>query len=315
MRVFLWEISMSQLQEIITILSSSDEGTTNALLKTKVFLYSIGKKELSSWIDHEINGYPSEKDVPEYRIVNTRIMGDLNNGYRFYSSFQLPVAYLSKKEYKDAHEVIVTMSVSQIEQLVMNAGDNYILQQPIPLDLAKLKYCKSIDKNYEITKCYKEIALHCFTGILTQIRSRLLNFLLELSDQVAGMPEEKSMNEKFKKVDTDSIFKNAIFGDNTVINLGHENSFTIHNEVRKGDLNTLKKSLIEKGIKNSDVDDLEEAIIADGPIAPRCKTYGKNVSTWFSNMIIKAANSTLGIGVAVATELLTDGLKDYYGFK
>ncbi|EOV9632462.1 hypothetical protein ACN5LM_004037 [Cronobacter dublinensis] len=306
---------MSQLQEIITLLSSSDEGTTNALLKTKVFLYSIGKKDLSSWIDYEINGYPAEKDVPEYRVVNARILGDLNNGYRLYNSFQLPIAYLNKKDYKNAHESAVTMSISQIEQLVSNAGDSHILQQPIPLDFARVKYCKSIDKSYEITRCYKEIALHSFTGILTQVRFRLLSFLLELSDKVASMPEDNSMNDKLRKVDTESIFNNAIFGDNTVINLGHENSFTIHNEIHKGDLTALKKSLIEKGINERDVEDLEAAIIADGPIASRSNTYGKNVSSWFSNMISKAANTTLGIGVTVATEVLTDSLKHFYGLK
>lgn len=306
---------MSQLQDIITLLSNGDEGTTNALLQTKVFLYSIGKKDLSPWIDHEINGYPSIKDAPEYRVVKARILANLNNGFRHYNSFQLPLAYLSKKDYKDAHESVVTMSISQIEQLVINAGDNPNLQQHIPLDLARLKYCKSIDDSYEITTCYKEIALHSFTGILTQVRSRLLSFLLELSDQTAGMPEEKSMADKLRKVDTDSIFHSAIFGDNTVINLGHESSFTINNQVCKGDLPALKRTLTEKGISETDVNDLEAAIIADGPIAPRSNSYGKNVSTWFSNVITKAANGTLGIGVTVATEVLTDSLKRYFGLQ
>ncbi|QGW18221.1 MULTISPECIES: hypothetical protein [Leclercia] len=306
---------MIQLQDIITLLSNGEEGTTNALLQTKVFLFSIGKKDLSSWIDHEINGYPSVKDAPEYRVVKARILGNLNNGYRHYNGLQLPVAYLNDKEYKDAHESVVTMSISQIEQLVINAGDNKNLQQHIPIDVARIKYCKSIEDSYEITSCYKEIALHSFTGILTQVRSRLLSFLLELSDQTAGMPEEKSMADKLSKVDTDSIFHSAIFGDNTVINLGHENSFTINNQVCKGDLSALKKSLTENGISETDVNALEAAIIADGPISPRSNTYGKNVSTWFSNVITKAANGTLGIGVTVATEVLTDGLKRYFGLQ
>ncbi|WP_241770978.1 hypothetical protein [Atlantibacter hermannii] len=312
---FLWGIVMSQLQDIINLLSSGDEGTTNALLQTKVFLYSIKKKDLCSWIDHEINGYPSENDVPQYRIVKARILGSINNGYRYYNDFQLPLSYLSEEKYKEAHQSRVTMSVGQIEQVVIKAGDNHLLQQSIPLDIAKIKYCKLIDSNYEITNCYKQISVHSFSGILTQIRYRLLSFLLELSDQTAEINEGKSMADKLSKIDTDSIFHSAIFGDNTIINMGHENSFNIHNQVSKGDISALKKSLIEKGISNEDVDNLEIAINADGPIAPRGNAYGDNVGAWFSNIISKAANGTLGIGVAAATETLTEALKSYFGLK
>ncbi|WP_368984270.1 hypothetical protein [Escherichia coli] len=41
---------MNQLQEIIQILSTGDEGTTDALIKTKILLFSIGKKELAAWV-------------------------------------------------------------------------------------------------------------------------------------------------------------------------------------------------------------------------------------------------------------------------
>lgn len=306
---------MNQLQEIIQILSSGDEGTTNSLLKTKVLLFSIGKKELAAWVNHEINGYPDSVPLPDYRVVETRILADLNNGVRLYKAYPLPIGYLSEEDYDDATTCDVRLSISQIENLVLNAGDNHTLHQPIPLDYALLQYCKGIQRGYEMTRCYKEIALHNFTSILTQVRSRLLDFILELSDHVAEIPGEKPMTEKLKKIDTSSLFHNSIFGDNTVINLGNENSFTISNNVAKNDIDVLKKYLTDQGFPQSDIRDLEIAIDTDGPIAAKHGDYGQSVSKWLANVVSKAAQGTLGIGIAVATQTATAALKKYYGLE
>ncbi|HBN6529344.1 TPA: hypothetical protein LZR09_004817 [Escherichia coli] len=304
---------MNQLQEIIQILSTGDEGTTNALIKTKILLFSIGKKELAAWVNHEINGYPDSVSLPDYRIVGTRILADLNNGVRLYRAFPLPIGYLSEDDYEDATTSNVRLSISQIEELVTNAGDSHALQQPIPLDYALVKYCKGIDKGYELTRCYKEIALHNFTSILTQVRSRLLDFILELSDQVSEIPDEKNMTEKLKNIDTSSLFHNSIFGDNTVISFGNENSFSVNNHVVKNDTESLKEFLSAQGFPKSDVNDLEIAIGEDGPIANKRGEYGQSVSKWLANIASKAAHGTLGIGIAAATQAATAALKKYYG--
>ncbi|MBA8329551.1 hypothetical protein HVX13_06005 [Citrobacter freundii] len=306
---------MNQLEEIIQILSSGNEGVTNALLKTKILLFSIGKKELAAWVNYEINGYPDNAQLPDYRIVSTRILADLNNGVRHYNAFPLPISYLEDDDYEDATQSEVRLSISQVENLVLNAGDNHTLQQPIPLDIAYLKYCKSIERGYEMTRCYKEIALHNFVSILTQVRSRLLDFTLELSDHVDEIPGEKSMMEKLKNIDTASLFHNSIFGDNTVINFGNENNISVTNNISKNDLESLKKYLTEQGFSQDDVRDLEIAITSDGPIAPRNGNYGQSVSNWLANVVGKAAHGAMGIGIAVVTEVATLALKKYYGLE
>ncbi len=304
---------MNQLEEIIAILSSGDEGTTNALLKTKVLLYSIGKKELATWVNHEINGYSNDAHLPDFRVVPTRILANVNNGVSYYQAFPLPISYLDDDDYENATTSQVRISISQIEQLVINAGENQELQEPIPIDYAQLYYRNHIVKGYSITACYKEIALHNFTSIMTQVRSRLLDFVLELTDHVSNISGTAAMTEKLKKLDASSLFNSAIFGDNTVINLGDSSSFSINNNVTKSDFNALKQYLVSEGISNEDVDELEIAINTDGPIAPRSKNYGSAVGQWFSGMISKAANSTAGIGVAAVTDLLSSALKKYYG--
>ncbi|MGG8043798.1 hypothetical protein PGO05_10440 [Klebsiella aerogenes] len=303
---------MDQLQEIIQLLSSGDSGVTNALLKTKILLFSIGRKELATWVNHELNGYPDDAILPEYRIVTTRILADLNNGVRHYPAFPLPLGYLNDEDYLEATQSQIVLSISQIETLVVNAEDHQNLQQPIPLDFAYIKYCKKIERGYELTRCYKEIALHNFVSILTQVRSRLLDFVLELTDQLAGIPGEKPMTEKLKTIDTPSLFRNSIFGNNTIINFGNENSFIVNNNTEKNDINALKQTLTENGIEQDDIHDLEIAIDNDGPIASRNGEYGQSVSAWFAKMVNKAAQGTMSIGINVFTQIATAALKKYY---
>ncbi|EMF0746268.1 hypothetical protein V2E82_003658 [Klebsiella aerogenes] len=305
---------MDQLQEIVQMLSSGDEGTTNALLKTKVLLYSIGKKELASWVNHELNGYPSEVELPSYRTVPARLLVNANNGVRSYKGIQVPLAHLNDDEYEDVSKSRVRVSISQIEHLVINARDKTSLIQSIPLEIAYSKYCKFLESDYEITSCYKDISVHYFTSILTQVRSRLLDFVLELSDQVAAIPGTTSMEEKLKEVDSSSLFNQTIFGDNTVINLGDNNSLIVTNNAAKNDFPALKKQLLDNGFEKEDVEELEVAIKTDGPIAGKKAQYGSAVGTWLANVISKAANTSIGISVAAATEVATKALKRYYGF-
>ncbi|WP_157195212.1 hypothetical protein [Klebsiella aerogenes] len=63
-----------------------------------------------------------------------------------------------------------------------------------------------------------------------------------------------------------------------------------------------------------DVEELEVAIKTDGPIAGKKAQYGSAVGTWLANVISKAANTSIGISVAAATEVATKALKRYYGF-
>lgn len=152
---------MNQLQEIINILSSGNEGLTNALIKTKVFLYSTGNKDLVEWVNNEINGYSDKNSVPEYRIVPSRILVDVNNGARRYTSLAIPLHHLSQAEYEDTLIARVKMSISQIEQMTFNAGESGRFEQPIPTDLAYAFYGKSIDlvtKLRNASKRFKSIA-------------------------------------------------------------------------------------------------------------------------------------------------------------
>jgi hypothetical protein len=63
------------LDEIIATLSDEKGSLTSVILKTKVLLHSIGKKDLATWVTHELKGYPDEESIPEYRRISSEVHG------------------------------------------------------------------------------------------------------------------------------------------------------------------------------------------------------------------------------------------------
>ena len=229
-----------------------------------------------------------------------------------YTSFALPLYHLPQNEYEESNISRVKLSISQIEKLTLDAGENGKLEQPISIEMAYGKYGKSIDRRYEITRCFKEVQIHSFHGILTQVRSRLLDFLLEYSDKASEIIGEESQDEKLKKVDAAPLFSYAIYGDNNVINHGNLNTINSTKSITKNDFESLKNFLKSQGIEIEDINNLKIAIDKDGPISAKNTSYGSEVSRWFTKMTGKAADSSWGVGVAVASSSLTSAFKKYY---
>jgi hypothetical protein len=65
---------MKLLDEIIGLLSSEGAPLTEALLKTKVLLHIIGRKELAEWVNSELNGYRETDTLPSYRTLRGEIL-------------------------------------------------------------------------------------------------------------------------------------------------------------------------------------------------------------------------------------------------
>src|SRR5213083_1085835 len=85
---------MKLLDEIIDLLSVKDGSLTDALLKTKVLMHKIGHKELAEWVNDELNGYASNKEVPEYRVVPARLLANVANSAWRHQNQQMPLSHL-----------------------------------------------------------------------------------------------------------------------------------------------------------------------------------------------------------------------------
>ena len=72
-----------------------------------------------------------------------------------------------------------------------------------------------------------EISTHDIKSIIVNVRSRLLDFLLELRDKIGEGATDANIKEKARSFDATSLFNYAIFGSNTTIIVGNQNTQTV----------------------------------------------------------------------------------------
>ena len=304
---------MRLLNELIESLSGERPTLTDALMKTKVLLHRLGQKELIGWVNLELTGYPEDVQVPDYRIFNVEIRGNVTNTAYTYNDQSLPTAHLGEDLRGKFTRYWARESISALEQLAKK-NDTKVLSIPLPPEFYGL-LGKPLSNDFHVQQAWRAVGPGQLTQILAQVRSRLLDFVLELNEKLA----EEMTPEEIKKVgqspDTASMFNNAIFGDNTTILVGDHNRQTVTNRIIKGDFEALKSLLQERNVAVADIDELRSAIEADADGEDvRTKRFGPRVRGWMKSMLAKAVDASWQIEIGVASNFLYEALKTYYGW-
>lgn len=301
---------MKLLRDLIDGLSSEKANLTDALMKTKVLLHRLGRKELAEWVNLELTGYPEDTPIPSYRVINAMVKGVVTNGVYRYNAHPLPIFHLDEKTRNRLQNLDERGSISVLEGLAQKDKGKGSLSRPIPLEFNR-ELGKTITDGYYVERAWCEIGYGQIGQILTQVRSRLLDFLLELSEKV----EEDMSDEDVKRIgqspETTSMFNNAIFGDNVTILVGNQSSQTVSNQVTRGDFESLSALLRKHKVSEPDIADLRFAIEADSQTKEaKAHSFGPRVKNW---MLGKAVDTSWQIEVGIASNMLTDALKAFYG--
>lgn len=300
---------MKLLNEIIDSLSTQESSLTGALLKTKVLLHQIGHKELVEWVNHELNGYPHEQDLPEYRKLPAQVLA--NMAYQV-NSHPIPLGHLDDKVRERFETAKMYQSLAVLEKLTAN--EDGFLESPIPMEYNGI-FGKSLANGYMIQRVWSSIGKPDVAQIFVQVRSRLLDFVLELKEQIGEDVPEQEIKQRTDSIDASSLFNNAIFGNNTTIVVGNHNSQDVTNIVAKGDFPALAEYLKKHGVNESSIVELQTAIKDDeGTSAVKQKQFGPAVKTWLQGMLSKAVDSSWNIELGIASSLLATALQKYYGW-
>jgi hypothetical protein len=216
------------LNEIIETLSLQDSSLTDALLKTKVLLHKIGRKELVEWVNYELNGYPDKLELPKYRIVSATVLGNMSNLAYSATSQPLPMMHLDNDKRQFFETVRFNQSLAVLEKLV-HEHDSFI-QIQIPLELNGI-IGKGLGNGYQLERAWKAVPTANVSQVFVQVRSRLLDFVLELQDQIGEDIPDNEIKQRANLIDAPSLFHNTMFGDNTTIIVGDHNSQKVKNSI------------------------------------------------------------------------------------
>jgi len=295
------------INEIIETLSSQDASLTDALLKTKVLLHKIGHQELTQWVNHELNGYSDADSLPAYRILPVQVLVDGVSMVGQWTSHPIPLMHLDGQLREFLETARLYQSLAVLEKLADKATDG-LLEMAIPMEMNG-RLGLGLRKGVKIQRAWRAIGQADVVSVFVQVRSRLLDFVLALQDQLGENVSDKDLKQRTGSFDAAGLFNNAVFGNNTTIVVGSNNNQRANNLALKGDFSALADELRKHAVQEPDICALEQAIKRDDdavrvPELP----YGPAVKAWLQGMLAKAVDSSWQIELGVASSLLANAI-------
>lgn len=304
---------MKLIDETIEMLSDATQPLANAFFKAQVIAHKLQNKEFAKWVKDEVQGYEERTAVPKYRTSLLTAYGNVENGYTRYSNIKLPVGDIPE-DIKDKFFVTRHMqSIAVIEGFAKNPD-----QLVINIDHRLYGLLgQNIESPFFITSAWGKPPAGCFSQILNEARSRLLDFLLNLN-QVLPEAEESDPKKLVSIKGLSEMFKGAVFGDGANISLAiGEGNQASHNSstVTVNDVELLHRELSRHKVSDADIAALDTAIERDrGELGPTPKSFGPGVRGWLGSMISKAGTPAWEVPAQVGAGLLTAALSTYFGF-
>lgn len=303
---------MKIIDELISKISEEGISITDILIRTKVLAFQLKNEKLKVWIDNELNGYKSASELPHYRVLHCEIMGTISNGFQRASNYPIPLIGLEDDMAKQMKTFNLFQSISAIDIMLLK-GDNAKMIMNISPDFYGY-LSKDFDNGFQIEIARREISKTQIIQVLTAVKSKLLDFLLELNDAF-GEESVQNLSQGKEKETITSLFNSSVFGDNTTIIVGNENSqnFKIENNLLSN-FKELENYFTENKIEAENITELSEIIDTDNP-NNETKEFGNKVKSWISKMITKSMDGSWTIGLSAAGKVLADGISKYYGWK
>lgn len=275
------------------------------LRKALIVATKLQISDFKDWINHELNGYPPDVDVPNYRHIQAdlRAMNPVTGR-------RMPVFFEAARDEFKLTRFAAIQSVGEIHSFVASgathlqspftpAEKQWLLQQqdtPIPME------------------CLRIVATSSLVTILNAVRNTILDWSLRLEQQgILGEGMRFSSEEKAIAMTNQNIHIGSfqgILGDVAGSTVTQKQEMTVN----AGDFNSLKRTLADSDIDETDIQALKTALDAD-PQPESTTKLGPKVSTWIGTMMTKAASGAWKVTLDTAGKLLPTAIAAYYGMK
>ncbi len=307
------------ISEIINLLSDDNQSLVTPFLKAQIFAKRIGNDGLYKWVVQELNGYDTKSELPSYRMAKCNDFAVLKQNGQYTNEQLLPLTSFSKEVQSMMLKYRVFGSVKSLESIVMTDPKG-ALNKPYSVDFCQMlsNDLKEQGLNFGVHSLRTQVQVFEITEVLTNIRSKLLELMLELEEDFPNIDTELETRVVDKQAVNQTInyimnkIKITTKGDGNIVNTG-DNSTVVNNAVvTKGNKEELKKFLNENVVSDDDVLLLTEIIDEEVSVTTPTK-FGNKVGGWIQMMIGKAVSGGWEIGVGAAGSILAQGILKYYG--
>lgn len=201
--------------------------------------------------------------------------------------------------------------IAELEQLTQAAAEDRI-QSNWPADMIAI-VGKNIYQGMNCHTAWREIPRGSVVGLIDTVRTRLLNFALEIEAEAPDAGEADPRHSPIASDRVSQVFHTTIMGNVTNLAQAGRDVAQVHVEnITQGDMVSLKQFLTALGLQPQDISDLETALHADTR-SDNAKEIGPQTSTWIGKIISKASSGALAVGSSVAASMIAKAIAAYLG--
>ena len=297
---------MSLLREIQSAATDTNIDVPTLLRKAKILASRLKNKELASWVDNELDGYPDGKDLPPYRILAVSSKGRLINRWR---TVHLPEAgimsSLIPQEFRSwAETAYLTASVSAYDSLIKQSEVSETLAIDWPQEIA-MKFGAVGYADFECLAAWQVIPVSALVSVVETVRNRVLSFALEIEEEAPDAGEAPPDTMPMAQDRVAQVFHTVIMGGVNNVAPGAAN-LSQSNTVQQGDVSSLAGYLKSIGVGAGEVQTLSK--ILHEPLGAQ---RGGRVREWFEALALKTAEglptAMLDLAVKAVTMYLGPG--------
>lgn len=295
---------MNLLDEIRADLTRETATLPNTLRKARVLAHELQSQELRDWVSNELGGYPVEATVPSYRQFRLPVFGTFHGPRKRIIEQAIPTYdYDLPEGAKDFLDSLTVVEGIAALGALIEYGDK-MHRRPLPVEITlSLQSIVCMTEGMVLHEMYHQIPRYIFTGILDSVKSKLLDFILDLQ-------EKEVTAERLNNGDADrETVRNAvtinIYGGRNVVGAGG----SVHQEfsIREGDVDSLISHLRAHNVSDEDLDELKDALVAEPNATPG--GFGTKVNAWLKRM----ATSAWQAGKENAPAILEQAIQKFYG--
>jgi len=243
----------------------------------------LGNAEFKHWIEAELNGYPSTDGLPPYRVLNVQSKGHFSGPFQSgLRNADIPLSCVPEQVRDSLSHCYLREPIAALESLVADS-DGRSAQEPWNADLVAY-VAGNIYEGMNCMQAWKVIPINKVVAALDTVRTRILNFVLEIEAEAPDAGEAPVNSNPVPQEKVHQIFNTYISG--SVQNLATASTnVRQYAKLKEGDaklfaeiLNALSKSGVEDKVFKKASEAIEEMRDSDSPESFK-KSYLQFMST------------------------------------
>ncbi|TWG87951.1 hypothetical protein L602_001500000840 [Cupriavidus gilardii J11] len=300
---------MTLIQDIQAAAIGPSTDVSRLLRMCKLLAARLGHAQFAQWVDYELNGYPKDVELPDYRRANVLSFGHFVGAFGRQCTLQIPLSVLPSDLRELFSAARLNAPVSAYQRLAAaEPGQNP--REEWPSEFA-VRYGSKAAVDMQCIKAWKLLPAGLIDSLLDAIKTRVLGFAIDIEKEDPEAGESPIGAQPISEPRMTQIFNTNITGHVGNISNGSI-GFSQHAQVNAeaGDWDALRRSLQSLGLKDADLAGLQADL--DEARQTASGMEGKPLR-WLGTLIGKAATGASGIAVEVAAAGIAKAIAAYLG--